>query len=305
MIRKLGIPLAIASLVLMTGCNKDSENKGSGAVAATVNGIAIPKERLDGFMKQRGMQGKPDNEEGRKELVDNLASQILVSEEAAKKGLDKSPKVLDQLEMARRSILANAFVEDYLEGTKLTDAELAAEYEKFKGQMGSTEYKARHILVDKEDAAKDIIAKLKANPKAFAALAKANSKDPGSKNNGGDLGWFDPRSMVPEFGNAVAGLKKGEMTQAPVKSQFGYHVIMLEDSRPKEFAPLEQVKPMLTQEVQQQKLRKLIDDMKAKAKIEYKDLGAPAPAAPATPDAPAAPNGAPAPAAPAPAPAAK
>jgi peptidyl-prolyl cis-trans isomerase C len=268
MIRKLGIPLAIASLVLMTGCNKDSENKGSGAVAATVNGIAIPKERLDGFMKQRGMQGKPDNEEGRKELVDNLASQILVSEEAAKKGLDKSPKVLDQLEMARRSILANAFVEDYLEGTKLTDAELAAEYEKFKGQMGSTEYKARHILVDKEDVAKDIIAKLKANPKSFAALAKANSKDPGSKNNGGDLGWFDPRSMVPEFGNAVAGLKKGEMTQAPVKSQFGYHVIKLDDIRPAKFPTFEEAKQQVANQMLQKRVGEYAESLIKKANVK-------------------------------------
>jgi len=165
----------------------------------------------------------------------------------------------------------------------VTDDMLKAEYEKIKGQMGGTEYKARHILVDKEADAKDIIAKVKKNPAAFAALAKEKSKDPGSKANGGDLGWFDARGMVPEFGAAVAQLAKGAITDVPVKSQFGYHVIMLEDTRAKAVPPLEQVKQGLQQQVQQQNLKKLFDDLKAKAKIDI--VQAPAPAAPAAPAA--------------------
>ncbi|MEI7432509.1 MAG: peptidylprolyl isomerase, partial [Betaproteobacteria bacterium] len=144
---------------------------------------------------------------------------------------------------------------------------LTAEYEKIKGAASGTEYKARHILVKQESEAKDIIAQLKKNPKAFEALAKSKSLDPGSKINGGDLGWFDPRSMVPEFGAAVAQLEKGKFTEEPVKTNFGFHVILLDDTRAKQFPSLEEVKPMLEQQLQQQNLEKLLDDLKSKAKI--------------------------------------
>ncbi|MFC6519829.1 peptidylprolyl isomerase [Undibacterium arcticum] len=163
----------------------------------------------------------------------------------------------------------------------VTDDMLKAEYEKIKTQMGGNEYKARHILVEKEAEAKDIIAKLKKDPKTFEALAKEKSKDPGSKVNGGDLGWFDPRRMVPEFGAAVAKLEKGKFTEEPVKSQFGYHIILLEDSRMKEAPPFEQIKPGLIQKARQQSLQKFLDETKATAKIEIVQAPAagPAPAA--------------------------
>jgi peptidyl-prolyl cis-trans isomerase C len=170
----------------------------------------------------------------------------------------------------------------------VTDEMLTAEYDKIKAQAAGNQYKARHILVEKEADAKDIIAKLKKDPKAFEALAKAKSKDPGSKDKGGDLGWFDPRGMVPEFGAAVAKLEKDKFTEEPVKSQFGYHVIMLEDTRANPIPTLEQVKPRLTQQVQQQNMKKMLDDMKAKAKIEITAdpaVAAPASAAAATPAA--------------------
>jgi peptidyl-prolyl cis-trans isomerase C len=156
---------------------------------------------------------------------------------------------------------------------------LKAEYEKFKSQAAGTEYKARHILVENEADAKDIIAKLKQNPKAFEALAKEKSKDTGSKGRGGDLGWFDPRGMVPEFGTAVTQLAKGKFSEEPVKSQFGYHVILLEDSRPKQFQALEQIKAELSQQVQQQNLKKYFDELKAKAKIDIAPAPVTAPAA--------------------------
>lgn len=269
-----------ASLLTLSACNFPDLSAGAGAAktpaAATVNGNAISELSVDMLAKQRAAQGQPDNAEGRKAIIEHLAMQYLIAQEALKKGLDKTPEALDQIELTRQSILANAFVQDYLKNNPVSDDTLKAEYEKIKGQMSGNEYKARHILVEKEAEAKEIIAKLKKNPKAFESLAKAQSKDPGSKGNGGDLGWFDPRGMVPEFGAAIAKLTKGKSSEEPVKSQFGYHVILLEDSRPKQVPPLEQVKPMLQQQVQQQSLRKMFDDIKTKAKIEIVAAKAPA-----------------------------
>lgn len=269
------------SVLALSACNSRDAAKGAAApakevVVATVNGAPIAESRVDLMLTQRAAQGQPDNPETRKAILDQLTMQMLVAQEAVKKGMDKTPEIADQIELTRQSVLANAFVQDYLKTSVISDEMLKVEYDKIKAQMSGTEYKARHILVEKEADAKDIIAKLKKEPKAFEALAKQKSLDTGSKVNGGDLGWFDPRSMVPEFGVAVAKLEKGKITEEPVKSQFGYHVILLEDSRAKAVPPLEQVKPGLTQQVQQQNLKKLLDDMKAKAKIEI--VQAPAPA---------------------------
>ena len=252
------------------------------AVAATVNGTPISKKQLDQIMQQQAGQGMPDNPETRKMVIDNLAMQIIVAQEAEKKGLDKVADVKEQLEMARLSIMANSFVRDYMKTATVTDEALKAEYDKFKATQGGNEYKARHILVGTEAEAKDIIAKISKDPKAFEALAKSKSKDPGSKDKGGDLGWFNPHNMVPEFGNAVAKLEKGKFTTEPVKSQFGYHVIMLDDTRPLAVPTLEEVKAGLTQQLQQQNLKKMLDDMKAKAKIDITAAPASAPAAPAS-----------------------
>jgi peptidyl-prolyl cis-trans isomerase C len=266
--------ISAVSVLTLSACNPTDQPKA--AVAATVNGTAISQSRVDLLVKQGTSQGQPDNPELRKKIIDQLSMQFLISQEAVKKGIDKKPEVLDQIDLTRQSILTNAFVQDYMKSSPVTDDMVKAEYEKIKAQMTGSEYKARHILVDTEAEAKDIIAKLKKNPKAFESLAKAKSKDTGSKDSGGDLGWFDPRAMVPEFGAAVAKLTKGQFTQEPVKSQFGYHVILLEDSRPKMIPPLDQVKPQLQKQVQQQNLQKLFDDMKAKAKIEIVQAAAPA-----------------------------
>ncbi|MET0336061.1 MAG: peptidylprolyl isomerase, partial [Rhizobacter sp.] len=150
-----------------------------------------------------------------------------------------------------------------------------------KGSMGSNEYKVRHILVDKEDDAKAIIATLKKTPAAFEKLAKEKSKDPGSKGTGGDLGWFDTQRMVPEFGAAVSKLEKGKFTEEPVKTQFGYHVILLEDSRKVEPPALDAVKPQLSQQLLQQNVKKHIDELKAAAKIELAAAASAPAAAPA------------------------
>lgn len=270
-------------------------------VAATVNGTPIHNSTVDLMVKERTAQGQPETPELRRAIIDNLAMQTLVAAEATKKGLDKVAETQRQVDMVKQSILANAFVTDYLKNNPVTDGMLKAEYDKIVAKAGP-EFKARHILVATEAEAKDIVAKLKKDLNAFAALAKAKSMDPGSKVNGGDLGWFDPRSMVPEFGAAVAKLEKGKFTEEPVKSQFGYHVIVLDDSRTPSPPPMEQVKEQLKQQVQRNNLKAYFDDMKAKAKIEM--VGVPAapamPAAPATLAAPAAPiDAAPAAAAPA------
>ncbi|MGA9666897.1 MAG: peptidylprolyl isomerase [Gallionella sp.] len=272
------------SLLILSACNSKTGNTpAAGDIAATVNGTPISKSSVDQIVAQRSAMGQPDSPETRKAIINQLAMTMLVSQEAIKKNLDKTPEVSDQINLTRQSILANAFVQDYTKNNPVSDDMLKAEYDKVKAQMSGTEYKARHILVDKEALAKEIIAKLKKNPKLFDSLAREYSKDPGSKAEGGELGWFDPRGMVPEFGAAVAKLEKGKFTLEPVKTQFGYHVILLEDTRTPPAPTFDQVKPQLAKQVQDQNLKKLIDDMMAKAKIEItaSPEAAPAPAAPA------------------------
>jgi peptidyl-prolyl cis-trans isomerase C len=261
---------------------------GADSVAATVNGKPIQTSTVDMMVKERTAQGQPDSPELRKAIIENLAMQMLVADEAVKKGVDKSPETQRQMDILKQSLLANAFVQDYIKNNPVTDAMVKAEYDKLNAKAGGNEYKARHILVAAEADAKDIIAKLKKDIKAFPALAKEKSMDPGSKANGGDLGWFNPAGMVPEFGAAVAKLEKGKFTEEPVKSQFGYHVIVLDDSRALTPPPLEQVKEQLKQQVQRNNLKALLDEIKAKAKIVV--TGEPAtPAAPAASPAPVAP----------------
>ena len=195
------------------------------------------------------------------------------------------------------SVLANAYVQDFVKTNQITDEAVQAEYDRLKATVTGSEYKARHILVEKEADAKALIAKLKKKPDQFAKLAKEKSKDTNSGANGGDLGWFDLSRMVPEFGAAVSKLEKGKMTEEPVKTQYGYHIIIVDDVRPIEPPPLDQVKQGLTQQLQQQALKKNLDDIKAKAKISI--VAAPE----AKPEA--APEAAPTDAAAAPAPAAE
>lgn len=290
MFMKPAILLAGAvSMLTLVACGSNdpvpSAATSTEAVAATVNGTPISERLVDMMLKQRSGLGRDAGPEARKAFIDRLAMQLLISQEAIKKGMDKAPEVAAQVELIKQSVLVDAFVKDYLKNNPISDDALKAEYEKIKAQEAGKEYKARHILVDTEAEAKDIVAKLNRDPKAFEALAKAKSKDTGSKANGGELGWFDPRGMVPEFGDAVSKLAKGKFTETPVKSQFGYHVILLEDTRAKEAPPLEQIKARLQQQMQEQNLQKLFDDMKAKAKIEIAQAPAAAPVKDAAPAA--------------------
>ena len=271
---KFGILLAGAALLLaLVACDpakttKSADAASKGPAAATVNGTAISQRMLDLIVKRGVSAGRPDTPEARATIIDQLALQVVLAEEAVKKGLDKSPEVAEQMEAQRQSVLANAYVEDFLKTNPITDDMLKTEYERVKATVAGTQYKARHILVAKESEAKDIIAKLKKDPGAFAQLAMERSTDQGSKANGGDLGWFDLTRMVPEFRAAVSKLEKGKFTDEPVKTQFGYHVILFEDSKPFEAPPIDEVKTQLTQQLQQTNVKKQLDALKATAKIE-------------------------------------
>ncbi len=280
---KSRILLAGVSLLALIACSSNDPAQGTGkdAVAATVNGAPISENLVSMMVKQRTDLGRPATAEVRNTYIDRLAMQLVIAQEAVKKGLDKVPETAAQIELGRQSTLVNAFVQDYAKNNPVSDETLTAEYEKIKSQMAGTEYLAHHILVGSEADAKDIIGKLKKNPKAFDTLAKEKSKDTGSQAKGGNLGWIDPRGVVPEFGAALAKLGKGKFSQEPVKSQFGYHVILMEDSRPKAIPPLDQIKSQLKQQMQEQNMRKLFDDLKAKSKIEIMQ----APAAAAAPEA--------------------
>jgi len=235
----------------------------------------ISQRMVDLIAKRGANAGRPDTPEARATIIDQLALQIVLSDEAVKKGLDKSPEVAEQIGAIRQSVLANAYVEDYLKNNPVSDETIQAAYDRIKATITGNEYKARHILVAKEAEAKDIIAKLKKDPASFEKLAKERSTDLGSKDKGGDLGWFDLKRMDPEFGAAVSKLEKGKFTTEPVKTQFGYHVILLEDSKPIEAPSLDEVKGQLTQQIQQQNVKKQVDALKAAAKIEI--AGAPPP----------------------------
>jgi peptidyl-prolyl cis-trans isomerase C len=276
--KKSGIIFAgAASLLALGACNPAKDS--AGQAAATVNGTAISQRTVDAIVKQAAGAGRPSTPESRMAIIDQLALQMVVAEEAIKKGLDKAPEVAEQIDAMKQSVLANAYVRDFIKNNPVTDDMVKAEYERIKSRVAGSEYKARHILVEKESEARDIIARLRKEPEAFAKLAMEKSKDQGSRANGGELGWFDLRRMVPEFGAAVSKLEKGKFTQEPVKTQFGYHVILLEDVKPIEAPPLEEVKPRLTQQLQQQNVKKQLDALKAGAKIEIVGAAAPAPGA--------------------------
>ena len=234
--------------------------------AATVNGVAIPKSRIDAVIRAQEAQGQKDTPELRAAIRDRLITLEVVAQEANKKGLAKGADTVSQLELARLTIMAQAYRVDFFKNHPVSEDALKAEFEKVKLQMGDKEYKARHILVENEADAKEIIEKLKKGDK-FEDLAKA-SKDPGSKDNGGDLDWNAAGGFVKPFSDAMIKLEKGKYTEAPVQSQFGWHVIRLDDSRQAKFPDFNEVKPGLQQRMQDALFDKAIGDLRAKAKVE-------------------------------------
>ena len=240
---------------------------------AIVNGKAVPKARVDAFIKQiqaqaaaQGQQLPPDLDQ---RVRDKIVMDEIFSQEAEKRGLAATADYRTQMEQARQEVLMRALLTDYAKKNTVTEADIQAEYEKFKAQASGTEYRARHILVEKEDEAKALIAQIKGGA-SFEDLAKKNSKDPGSGANGGDLDFAAPGSYVPEFSQAMVKLKKGEMTMEPVKTQFGYHIIRLDDTREAQFPPIDEVKPQIKQRLEQQRLAAFRDELRAKAKTDYK-----------------------------------
>jgi peptidyl-prolyl cis-trans isomerase C len=232
---------------------------------ATVNGQAIPQSVYDAFVAEQKAQGAPDNAELQNAVKEELIRRELLAQEAKKKGLEKKGTVPGQVELAKQAVLIRAFLSDYVQAHPISEAQLKAQYDGIKTNLGSTEYKARHVLVEKEDDAKAIIAKLDKGEK-FSELAK-QSKDPGSKDKGGELEWSSPAAYVKPFGEALTKLKKGEYTKTPVKSDFGYHVIQLDDSRAMTPPPYEQVKPQLQQRASQQQVEQLVKELREKAKV--------------------------------------
>jgi len=256
--------LLAVSVALLTPLAAQAQN------VAIVNGKPVPKARVEALLQQATKQGgQPRTPELEAQVKDEVVLREMFMQEAEKLGLARSADYKAQMELARQSILIRELFTDYTKKNPVTDAEIQAEYDKFKAQATGTEYRARHILVEKEDEAKALIAQIKGGA-AFDELAKKNSKDPGSGQNGGDLDWANPNSYVPEFSQALSALKKGEMTETPVKTQFGYHIIKLEDTREAQFPALDEVKPQIQQRLGQQRLAKFRDDIKAKSKTDYK-----------------------------------
>jgi len=246
---------------------------------ATVNGVAIPQSRVDLVLKSQVQQGQQDTPEIRQKIKDFLVTREVIAQEALKKGLEKSPdvqkqyaEVQTQSDMARQEALIRAYFNDYMKTATPTEEQTKAEYEKIKASQtagGKNEYRARHILVKTDKEAKAVLASLnKANGKNFVQLAKTKSTDTGSKAEGGLLEWSDGSNYVKEFTDALTGLQKGQYTKQPVKTRFGYHIIMLEDTRAMQFPPYDQVKDRVQQELLKQVQDRKIEELRAAAKIQ-------------------------------------
>ncbi|MCK6426419.1 MAG: peptidylprolyl isomerase [Burkholderiaceae bacterium] len=261
------LPIAVSALVLSAAL---LPSLAAAQNIAIVNGKAVPKARFDSLMAQISRQGnQPRTPELERQVKDELVLREIFVQEAERNGVQRSEEYRQQMELARQSLLIRELFAAYQKKNPITDEQVKAEYDKLKGQAGQKEYRARHILVEKEEDAKALIAKLEGGAK-FEDLAKASSKDPGSAPNGGDLDWAEPGNFVPEFSKAMTSLEKGQFTKAPVKSQFGWHVIRLEDTRDAQFPPLDDVKPQLRQRLEQQRMAKYQEDLKAKARTDYK-----------------------------------
>jgi peptidyl-prolyl cis-trans isomerase C len=234
---------------------------------AIVNGKPVPKARVDALASQLAKAGRPVSAEMQGQLKDEVIAREVFMQEAQKRGLDGSDDFKAQLELARQTLLIRELFADYQKNNPVTDADIKGEYDKFVSANGGKEYHARHILVEKEDEAKAIIASLKKGAK-FEEIAKKQSKDPGSGANGGDLDWANAASYVPEFSAALVKLNKGQTTDVPVKSQFGWHVIRVEDVRQAQLPKLEEVKPQIAQQLQQQKLAQFQENLRKNAKVE-------------------------------------
>jgi len=264
------VALAAPALALAQGAAKapkEAAKPAAEGAVATVNGVAVPRSRMEFMMQQQQARGAQDNDQTRAMLRDELVNREIISQEAQRAGVAKSPDVQTQLDIARQEILVGAFIRDWVRKHPITDAEVQKEYERAKAQTGDKEYRARHILVETEDQAKGMITELKKGGK-FNELASKNSKDSGTRERGGDLDWNAPSSFDRQFADAMVRLEKGKYTEAPVRTRFGFHVIQLDDVRPMKFPTLAEVKPRIQQQLVQHKIEELVRGLRAKAKVE-------------------------------------
>lgn len=258
--------LSKLAAALLVGGMISATAMAAGKAFVTVNGVAVSQNLANVFLAEQKAQGAPDTPELKNAVREELIRRELLMQEVKKAGIDKKPDVAAQAEAARQAFFVRAYIQEYVKKNPITDAQLKTDYDKIKAQLGSTEYKARHILVAGEDEAKAIIAELGKGGKFEEQASK--SIDPGSKDNGGDLGWASPSNFVKPFSDALTGLAKGKYTETPVKSDFGYHVILLEDSRPLNVPDFDEVKPRLLQQAQSQQINKMVESLRAKAKVE-------------------------------------
>jgi peptidyl-prolyl cis-trans isomerase C len=272
-LRNLAVALVAGTFAFSAGAQDKAEKAAKPKAAAVsskrvvVNGVAIPQSRIDAMNKELTAQGQPDNPERHNAVREELVNREVLAQAALKRGLDKNPDVQAQIDMARQAVLVRALFENEVKQHPISDADLQKQYDQFKGSMGQNEYKVSHILVDKEDDAKAIIAELNRGGD-FAKIAKDKSKDPGSKENGGDLDWGPSARYVKPFADAVQSQPKGKVSAAPVKTDFGYHVIRVDDVRPLKVPEFAELKDQFRQRAQQQQIQKMVMDLRSKAKIE-------------------------------------
>jgi peptidyl-prolyl cis-trans isomerase C len=267
-LRNLAFALVAGTLALAAGAqDKAGKAASAGAEKVVVNGVTIPQSRFEAMGKELDAQGHPASAEREQAIKEELISREVLAQAARKRGLDKDANVQAQMDMARQAVLVRALIENEVKSHPISDADLEKQYEQFKASMGTNEYKVRHILVDKEDDAKAIIEQLKKGAD-FATLAKEKSKDPGSKDNGGDLDWGPAGRYVKPFADAVTSQPKGQVSQAPVKTDFGYHVIRVDDVRPLKVPAFAEMKEQFRQRAQQQQVQKFVMDLRQKAKVD-------------------------------------
>ena len=234
---------------------------------ATVNGVVIPRQRLELVIRQQVARGAPDSEQMRGQVRDVLINNELLIQEANRSGLAKKSEVQQLLDLNRQEVIANAMIGEYLRLNPVSDADIQKEYERAKTQTGEREYHARHILVSTEDDAKGVIAELKKGAK-FDEIAQKKSLDEGSRPKGGDLDWNVPGNFDKAFSDVMVKLEKGKLSDVPVRTRFGFHVIQLDDVRAVNFPPLSQVRPQLQQRIIGQRVEAFVRELRAKAKIE-------------------------------------
>ena len=233
---------------------------------STVNGVAVSQAQLDAILKRRAANKLLDTPQTRAAVIDTLINQEVVAQEAIKKGIDRNPEVAAQIDLQRQETLVNAFVQEYMKTNPVNDETMRKEYDRLKPTIPAKEFKVRHILVAKEDEAKEVIAQI-VNGASFENIAAEKSKDTGSKGRGGDLDWGPAARYVKPFGDALAKLKKGQMTAAPVQSEYGWHVIRIDDERATKVPTFEEAKPQLQQGMQGPLVQKMLADLRAKAVI--------------------------------------